>query len=212
MAIFRSFLLGDVKNSVANLTMYISKGVSIVRGKPLNVHNPRTEKQLVQRAKMKTLVELGRGFGPTLTLGYPHLKGLVSAINHFVKDNMEAVTVESGMKATVDFSKLVCSSGNLKVPKVAVSFKIEDSKFVFTQTVQRQTLTSNPEDVAYVVVYEKVQHEAEAYQLNTRKVGGVVEEELPEDWVIDNCEFYVFALNQGRTQASRTSYLQLTTV
>lgn len=51
MAIFRSFLLGDVKKSVANLTMYIAKGVSIVRGKPLNVHNPRTGKQQVQRAK-----------------------------------------------------------------------------------------------------------------------------------------------------------------
>lgn len=148
----------------------------------------------------------------SLTLGYPRLKGLVSANNHFSKDNMGAVTVDKAFKVTVDFSKLVCSSGNLKVPKVAVSFKKEESKFVFTQTVQQQTLTSNPEDVAYVVVYEKVQHEAEAYKLNTREVGGVVEEELPEDWVIDNCEFYMFALNQGRTQASRTSYLQLTTV
>lgn len=59
MAIFRSFLLGDVKKSVANLTMYIAKGVSIVRGKPLNVHNPRTDKQRIQRAKMKALVGLG---------------------------------------------------------------------------------------------------------------------------------------------------------
>lgn len=42
MAIFRSFLLGDVKKSVANLTMYIAKGVNIVRSGPLNVHNPRT--------------------------------------------------------------------------------------------------------------------------------------------------------------------------
>ena len=56
MAIFRSFLLGDVKKSVANLTMYIAKGVSIVRGKPLNVHNPRTDKQRDQRAKMQALV------------------------------------------------------------------------------------------------------------------------------------------------------------
>ena len=58
MAIFRSFLLGDVKKSVANLTMYIAKGVSIVRSKPLNVHNPRTDKQRIQRAKMKALVGL----------------------------------------------------------------------------------------------------------------------------------------------------------
>lgn len=38
MAIFRSFLLGDVKKSVANLTMYIAKGVSIVRS---SAHDPQ---------------------------------------------------------------------------------------------------------------------------------------------------------------------------
>lgn len=42
MAIFRSFLLGDVKKSVANLTMYIAKGVSIVRSKPLNVQDRKS--------------------------------------------------------------------------------------------------------------------------------------------------------------------------
>lgn len=211
MAIFRSFLLGDVKKSVANLTMYIAKGVSIVRGKPLNVHNPRTDKQQVQRARMKALVELVSGFGPALPVGYPQTTGLVSANNRFVQDNMEAVTVDEEFKATVDFSKLVCSSGHLKAPKVAVSFKEADNQFVFTQAAQQQTLTCNPADIAWVVVYEKVQHESEVYQLKTRKEGGEVAADLPEDWESGNCEFYAFARNQKGTQASRTSYLQLTT-
>lgn len=124
---------------------------------------------------------------------------------------MEAVTVDDGFKATVDFSKLSCSSGHLKVPKVAVSFKEADKQFVFTQTVQQQTPTCNPTDIAWVVVYEKVQGEAEVYQLKARKEGGEVTAELPEDWVPGNCEFYAFARNQGGTQASRTSYLQVTT-
>lgn len=132
MAIFRSFLLGDVKKSVANLTMYIAKGVSIVRGKPLNVHNPRTDKQRIQRAKMKALVGLAGGFGPALSVGYPQVPGLKSANNRFVQDNMEIVTVDDAFKATVDFSKLVCSSGHLKVPKVSVSFKEDEKQFVFT--------------------------------------------------------------------------------
>ena len=96
MAIFRSFLLGDVKKSVANLTMYIAKGVSIVRSKPLDVHNPRTDKQRIQRAKMKALVGLAGGFGPALSIGYPQVVGLKSANNRFVQDNMEIVTVDDG--------------------------------------------------------------------------------------------------------------------
>ena len=172
MAIFRSFLLGDVKKSVANLTMYIAKGVSIVRSKPLNVHNPRTDKQRIQRAKMKALVGLVSGFGPALSIGYPQVVGLKSANNRFVQDNMEIVTVDDAFKATIDFSRLVCSSGHLKVPKVSVSFKEEEKQFVFTQTVQQQTLTCNPTDVAWVVVYEKVQHESEVYPLKARKEPG----------------------------------------
>lgn len=212
MAIFRSFLLGDVKKSVANLTMYIAKGVSIVRSKPLNIHNPRTGKQRIQRAKMKTLIELVSGFGPALSAGYPQTTGLVSANNRFVQDNMEIVTVDDEFKTTVDFTKLVCSSGHLKVPKVAVSFNEAEKQFVFTQTVQQQTLTGNPADLAWVVVYEKVQHESEIYPLKARKEGGEVTADLPEDWKTDNCEFYTFARNQEGTQASRTSYLQLTSV
>ena len=107
MAIFRSFLLGDVKKSVANLTMYIAKGVSIVRSKPLDVHNPRTDKQRIQRAKMKALVGLAGGFGPALSIGYPQVVGLKSANNRFVQDNMEIVTVDDAFKATIDFSRLL---------------------------------------------------------------------------------------------------------
>lgn len=210
MAIFRSFLLGDVKNSVANLTMYIAKGVSIVRGKPLNVHNPRTDKQRMQRARMKALVGLASGFGPALPVGYPQMAGLVSANNRFVQDNMEAVTVDDRFQATVDFSKLTCSSGHLKVPKVAVSFDEAGQQFVFTQAVQQQTLTCNPADIAWVVVYEKMQHESEVYELKARREGGEVKAALPEDWETGNCEFYAFARNEEGTQASRTSYLQLT--
>ena len=125
---------------------------------------------------------------------------------------MEIVTVDDAFKATIDFSRLVCSSGHLKVPKVSVSFKEEEKQFVFTQTVQQQTLTCNPTDVAWVVVYEKVQHESEVYPLKARKEGGEVTAELPEDWESANCEFYTFARNQEGTQTSRTSYLQLVTL
>ena len=213
MAIFRSFLLGDVKKSVANLTMYIAKGVSIVRGKPLNVHNPRTEKQQVQRAKMKALVRLVSGFGSALAVGYPLVKGLVSANNRFVQDNMEAVTVGSDFTATIDYSRIVCSAaGRLKAPKVAVSYDASGSQFMFTQSVQEQTPTCDPEDVAWVVAYEKVQNEAEIYPLKTRREGGEVKADLPEDWDIDNCEFYAFARNGKGTKVSRTTHLQLATV
>lgn len=206
-------MLGDVKKSVANLTMYIARGVSIVRGKPMNVHNPRTEKQRVQRAKMKALIRLVSAFSPVLRVGYPSVSGLVNVNNRFLRDNIDAVTVDGDFKATVDYSKIVCSAERrLKAPKVAVGYDAEENRFVFTQSVQEQTATCNLTDVAWIVVYEKVQDEAEVYELRTRREGGELKKGLPEDWSIDNCEFYVFARNAEGTRVSRTVYLSLSLV
>ena len=53
MALFKSFVLGEVRKSVANITMYAgANGYSIARGKRSTMRNPRTPGQLTQRAKI----------------------------------------------------------------------------------------------------------------------------------------------------------------
>lgn len=212
MAIFQSFLLGNVRKSVANLTMYIAKGVCIVRGKPLNVHNPNTDKQRTQRLKVSVLMTLLGGFRAVLHAGYSRLGGLIQPGHCFVRDNLQAVTVDDVFKATVDFSKLiVCADGGLKTPKVAVKYDEQSKSMVFTQTIQGKTLRCNVTDIGWVIAYEKVQNEAEIYELKNRKEGGEVRQKMPEDWVIDNCEFYAFARNLKGTSCSKTVYLVLDT-
>lgn len=125
---------------------------------------------------------------------------------------MGAVTVDSDFAVTIDYSGIVCSAGRLKVPKVAVSYDEEARQFVFTQSVQGRTLTCDPEDVAWVIAYEKVQNESEIYLLKSRREGGEVKADLPEDWDAANCEFYAFARNSKGTKVSRTTYLQLAAV
>lgn len=208
MAIFQSFLLGNVKKSVANLTMYIAKGVSIVRGKPMSVYNPKTDKQLTQRARMRTLSRLSSAFGPALAVGYPRNNGLVSPANRFVKDNLQAVKVDGNFETTIDFTALsVCAAGQLKAPKVVVTHDADANQLVFTQTAQGKTLNRNPRDIVWAVVYEKVQDETEIYELHPRGEDSVTKVDLPEDWVAGNCEFYTFARNEEGTQCSSTGYL-----
>ena len=46
MALFKSFVLGEVRKSVANITMYAgANGYSIARGKRSTMRNPRTPGQ-----------------------------------------------------------------------------------------------------------------------------------------------------------------------
>lgn len=210
MGIFNSYLLGSVKKSVGNLTMYVAKGVSIVRGKAMNVHNPRTEKQQKQRAKMKVLTELSSRFSTILSMSYPRTTGLVHASNRFVQDNMEAVQVDDEMKATVDFGQLTLSAGKLKSVKISVRCAENGETLTFTQTAQAQKLAVNPKDRAYVVAYEKEQKEADIFELKPRKEGGETVVDMPEEWQIGNCEFYAFVRNESGTLTSRTTRLTVT--
>lgn len=64
MAIHDSVLLGAMSQSVDNLTMCVCRKFRIVRHKAKHVRNPRTDKQRVQRAKMKAAIELAQAFVP----------------------------------------------------------------------------------------------------------------------------------------------------
>lgn len=59
MAIHDSVLLGAMSQSVDNLTMCVCRKLRIVRHKAKHVTNPRTDKQRVQRAKMKATAYSG---------------------------------------------------------------------------------------------------------------------------------------------------------
>lgn len=90
MALFKSFLLGDVRKSVANVTMYAgANGYSIARGKRSTVRNPKTPGQLTQRAKLKALEETSRYFAPAAALGFPGRKGGRTFYNAFVQNNID---------------------------------------------------------------------------------------------------------------------------
>lgn len=211
MAIFRSFLLGDVRNSVSNLTMYAAaKGNSIVRSKRMKVRNPRTVGQVSQRNKMAALVTLSQEFAPVLALGFPNREGNTTLYNTFVKANMNAVTVDEQMEATVDYTSVVCAAGLLKKPKVAVSVDIETLNLTFTQPVAKNPLSvfAASDDKVYAVVFEKELREMEIVPLKERGKGGETVFQFDSDWKPANLLIYAFAMSAKRRKASGSMFIQ----
>ena len=122
---------------------------------------------------------------------------------------MAAVTVDDiSFEATVNFEQLVCSSGHLKAPVVSLSIDAASRSMTFTQSIQQPMLTVDPTDVAWVVGYEKALGEVALYELGNRATGGEFPFELPEDWDVEQCVFYLFARNVAGTDVSRTVYLE----
>ncbi len=195
MAIHDSVLLGAMSQSVDNLTMCVCRKLRIVRHKAKHVTNPRTDKQRVQRAKMKATIELAQAFAPIAKIGFPAMAAGQTGYNGFVSANLQV--------ATVDYSKLACSSDlKLRTPKVTAT--LADKSITFTQESQEASSWANRDDQVYAVVYEKALNEVEMVKLRERGENGVTSFALPEDWTAAEVLVYAFATTVAGRRTSRT--------
>ena len=211
MALFKSFVLGEVRKSVANITMYAgANGYSIARGKRSTMGNPRTPGQLTQRAKMKALQVASLYFAPAAELGFPGRKAGSTFYNAFVKANMKAVTVDEEYRPTIDYEKIVCAEGSLQDGTLTVSLNEDQDMITITQEAQsRWSVVANPTDVLYVVVYEKTGNQMIVEPCRNRQENGVTTIGLDDGWVKENLEVYAFMLSKDKRKASNSKRLMV---
>lgn len=108
-----------------------------------------------------------------------------------------------GFVATVDYSKLACSSDlKLRTPKVTAT--LADKSITFTQESQEASSWANRDDQVYAVVYEKALNEVEMVKLRERGENGVTSFALPEDWTAAEVLVYAFATTVAGRRTSRT--------
>ncbi len=211
MALFKSFVLGDVRKSVANITMYAgANGYSIARGKRNTVRNPRTPGQLTQRAKMKALLEASLYFAPVAELGFPGRKAGYTFYNAFVKANMKAVTVDEEYRPTIDYEKIVCAEGSLQDGTLAISLDEDQNSVTIAQEAQKRwSVVANPTDVLYVVIYEKTGNKMIVEPCRSRQENGETTIQLDNGWVKENLAFYTFMLSKDKKKASKSRLLTI---
>lgn len=210
MAIFNSVLVGGARNSVDNITMYESGGQRIARRKPMKVKNPRTEKQLRQRAKMKFLSELSVGFLEVAAVGFARRDARLSAANAFVQANMGNVTVDEDFVATMDYGLLACSADK-KLKRPLVTATLSGSSLTFNLTAQEAWGSAKKDDQVYGVLFEEVAGESVLVALGTRGEEISLPVDLPAEWAVENVHAYAFASSANGKRTSATTALEIAT-
>lgn len=210
MAIFNSVLVGGARNSVDNITMYESGGQRIARRKPMKVKNPRTEKQLRQRAKMKFLSELSVGFLEVAAVGFARRDARLSAANAFVQANMGNVTVDGDFVATMDYGLLACSADK-KLKRPLVTATLSGSSLTFNLTAQEAWGSAKKDDQVYGVLFEEVAGESVLVALGTRGEEMSLPVDLPAEWAVENVHAYAFASSANGKRTSATTALEIAT-
>lgn len=135
----QGFLKGVGK--IENIVVSQMGGVSIARAYQPNVSNPKTDKQVDQRARLKLASQIAAAMAPVIAI--PKI-GLVSARNEFIKKNMDLVTAQKGT-AQMQVAKIQLTNGSVPLPAVSATF-VADGKFYFE-------LASAPGDSVSRVVY-----------------------------------------------------------
>lgn len=210
MAIFNSVLVGGARNSVDNITMYESGGQRIARRKPMKVKNPRTEKQLRQRAKMKFLSELSVGFLEVAAVGFARRDARLSAANAFVQANMGNVTLDEDFVATMDYGLLACSADK-KLKRPLVTATLSGSSLTFNLTAQEAWGSAKKDDQVYGVLFEEATGESVLVALGTRGEEMSLPVDLPAEWAVENVHAYAFASSANGKRTSATTALEIAT-
>lgn len=134
----QGFLKGVGK--IENIVVSQMGGVSIARAYQPNVSNPKTEKQVDQRARLKLASQIAAAMSPVIAIPK---NGLVSARNAFIKKNMDLITAMQG-SAQMMFAKIQLTNGSVPLPGVEASWMENDLLI---------NLASNPGDSVSRVVY-----------------------------------------------------------
>lgn len=207
MAIFNSYILGQVKKSIGNVTMYRAKKKNLARGKAISVRNPRTDLQVGHRSKFNRLVNLAGVFGGVILKGF-QTRSLIDARNEFVKRNMALASLEDGANVAVDFERLSLSSGSLGAPAFTLSASENSGTLALTKREQvMMTGRQEPEDDVFAVLFEAEAEEAVLYDLGKRGETEMQEVAFPEQWNPESIYVYGFAVNAKRKAVSKTIFV-----
>lgn len=145
----QGFLKGVGK--IENIVVSQMGGVSIARAYQPNVSNPKTDKQVDQRARLKLASQIAAAMSPVIAIPK---NGLVSARNGFIKKNMDLITAEQGT-AEMQFPKIQLTNGSIPLPALKAEFA-ENGYFTFG-------LASDPGDSISRMVYALFKKNADGH-------------------------------------------------
>lgn len=124
--------LGKMVGKIGGIVYSVSKGLQVMREKPISVANPQTAAQVAQRSKMKLITQLAAQVSGSIF--YPG-NGPVSGRNQFVAANLKQAYY-SGDKAAIILDNVQLAEGNAGIPALHVARSINQKlQITFTEEV-----------------------------------------------------------------------------
>lgn len=206
MGIFISHLLGKLRNSVGNLTMYKLEGQNIVRGKTFHRSNVFTPKQVLQQFRMRAIQRLAPNLGDVIVMGFPG-RSYRNSLNGFVNKNINLINPDENGQASFDPRLLQLSSGQLDQPAVTAVINQANQTVTFGQKQQPLRPLSPDDDQVYGIIWAPNGEEIMICRLKQRGESATILIALAKEIQHMPLEVYAFTVSANGQKTSRTIWL-----
>ncbi|MBR1850628.1 MAG: hypothetical protein IJ789_04550 [Bacteroidales bacterium] len=204
MATIKQGILGGFSGLVGNVVGSSWKSRAVIKSRPLHVHDPKTAKQLLSRARFATVQHLASVVGlSTINAGFHSKSRYMTESNYFFKCNYDAVTGFDADNLDVDYSKVVVAEGRLPGVAVTQNAASEDPLSAHVAWVDVSDLDSSAGDMVRIVALDPEQGTSVAFSANrsTREADVT----LPAFMKGHTVHFYLFVLGMGATTVGMVS-------
>ena len=149
MSVAQNPLMGSMRKSMANVTMYTLNGMNIVRSKPFKVKDAKSKKQLIMRARMTLFAALYHRLHPIIALGFPERDIRHTPQNRFVSVNFKTAFVTTDTLPVISYPLMLVAKGSL--PPVTITEATTDAGGItlkYNAGVLTPDVTANDEILA----------------------------------------------------------------
>ena len=147
-------ILGGFSGKVGTVVGSTWKSISYMRALAVNVHDAKSEKQLCQRGKFRTVVNFTKTITPFLRVGFQEHEEGRSAVNAATSYLMLHAVEGCADETVLNFDKVRVSQGSLTTAADA-TVQVAAGKATFSWTDNSDTGDAQATDTAMALAYNK---------------------------------------------------------
>lgn len=194
MGVIKQGILGGFKGKTGTVVGSTWRGISYMRGLPINIHNPNTEAQQLQRAKFGLVMKTLRPMTPLINIGFRKYAVQMTCRNAALRHNIRAcITGTTAENVTVNWELLSFSLGTLtNVDDARAVYDEATDSFHFSWTNNAGKAEARNNDNALLLVYNVTQQDTLYVSEGIHREDGGIPVARPRHWKNgDQCQAYI---------------------
>ena len=200
-------ILGGFSGKVGTVVGSTWKSINYMRALAVNVHDAKSEKQLCQRGKFRTVVNFTKTITPFLRVGFQEHEYRQSAVNAASSYLLRYAAEGCGSEAALNFDKVRVSQGSLTAATDA-TVQVTAGKATFSWTDNSDTGDAQATDTAMALAYNKDRQEAVYRMAIATRADGTAELTLPTNWDGEALAIYLAFCSADGQHVSNSLCLQ----